>query len=89
MEINLENINAYKTILLDPHKHGFEFDAITDCFAKSEVVVAKHLLADAYLKYMDKPLPKVFLYIIMNEVFGQCDGKDTDGNLGYHLKFTK
>lgn len=87
MDLNSESVNAYKTILSDPAKYEFDFKPIHECFEKSDRVTAKHILAKEYMDYIQKPIAKVFVYIIMDEIFGLCDGKDDHGNLGYHLKF--
>ena len=89
MILNPQTIDAYKELLLNPSKYNLDFRPITDCFVKSDNVTAKHILAKKFTDYLNKPLPKVILYIVMNQVFGQCDGKDTDGYLGYHLQFTE
>ncbi len=88
-ELNPETISAYKELITNPKKHGLKIDVITDCFEKSEIVTAKHELAEAYINHIGKPLPKVILYIIMDDIFGQSDVQDKKGNLGYHLKFIK
>ena len=88
MILNEQTIGAYKELLTNPFKHGLTFKPITECFEKSEKVTAKHILAKEFTDYLDKPLPKVIFYIVMNQLFGQCDGKDENGNLGYHLRFT-
>lgn len=85
--LNPETIDAYKTLITKPKENGLPFDAITECFDKSETVTAKHILAKQYIDYIGKPLPKVILYIIMDDLFGQCTGKDKNGDLGYKLKF--
>lgn len=89
MKITPEVIAAYKELVLNPQKNGLPIDSLTDCFEKSDTVTAKHLLAESYINHINKPLPKIILYIIMDDVFGQCDGKDENKDLGYHLKFTK
>jgi len=72
IQLTPETISAYKTVITNPKEHGLSFNAITDFFEQSETVTAKHELADAYIKHINKPLPKVILYIIRN--------------LGYYLK---
>jgi hypothetical protein len=89
IQLTPETISAYKKLITNPKENGLPFDAIADCFEKNETVVAKHELADAYIKHIDKPLPKAILYIIMDDIFGQCNGKDGNGNLGYYLRFTR
>jgi hypothetical protein len=87
MILNVETIDAYQELLTNPAKNKLHFKPIKECFEKSEIVTAKHTLAEQFIEYVEKPLPKLILYIIMDQVFGLCDGKDEDGNLGYHLKF--
>lgn len=79
-------VNAYQQILENPVKNGFDFKSIKEYFQPCEEVTAKHILAESYIKYLDKPLKKVILYIIMDNVFGQAQFKDSKGNLGYKLK---
>jgi hypothetical protein len=92
-----EVIDLYKDFLVNPGKHNLSYRPITECFEKSSTVTAKHILAKQYMDYLNRPLPKVVLYIIMDQVFGQCDGLDpvtkfgdhpnAPGCLGYHLRF--
>lgn len=89
MILNKETIAAYKELLTHPKENRLTFDSIEDCFLKVETVTAKHVLAKYYMLYLNRDIPKVIIYIIMDEVFGQCDGKDEGGNLGYHLRFIK
>lgn len=86
ISLDPQTIAAYEEIITNPKQHGFDFVSISDFFEKSESVTAKHILAEAYMKYINKPLPKVILYIIMDRIFGQCTGKDEKGFAGYHLK---
>lgn len=86
MQLTPELIDAYKQLITDPKKHGLnDITPVTEFFDKSEVVTAKHELAKAYMDHVARPLPKLVLYIIMDDLFGQCDGKDVKGLLGYHL----
>ena len=85
MNLNPETVNAYKTIMLDPGKYGFKFKGIKEVFIKSKKCTANHILFKQYIEYINKPLPKVLFYIIMMEVFGQCNGKD-NSDLGYFLE---
>ena len=87
IELNSQSVAAYKEALLNPAAHGLPIRPIKDCFEKSETVTAKHILAQQYMDECNGNLPKIFCYIVMDDVFGLCDGKDADGLLGYHLKF--
>ncbi|QIK58778.1 hypothetical protein G7050_02545 [Dysgonomonas sp. HDW5A] len=87
MNLTPETVSAYKELITNPQNHGLELTSITDFFIKSDKVTAKHILARAYIDHIQKPLPKVILYIIMDEIYGQCSEKADDGNLGYRLTF--
>jgi hypothetical protein len=86
MELNPESIDAYTKIISDPQEYSFTFTKLQDFFVQCDTVTAKHILAKQYLDHIGVPLPKVVLYIIMDNVFGQCNGKDENGNFGYYLK---
>lgn len=79
-------VASFKEAILDPSAHDLPFKPLKEYFQKSETVTAKHILAQEYMKIVN--IPKIVLYIIMDEEFGQCDGKDEKGALGYHLVFT-
>ncbi len=86
MQLNEQTIAAYKTLITEPAKHGLTITPLEEFFVKSDVVTAKHILAKNYMDHVaPRDLPKVILYIIMDQVFGICDGKDAEGLLGYHL----
>ena len=86
IQLTPETISAYKALITSPKDNGFEFTSITEYFEKSETVTAKHILAESYVNHINKPLPKVVLYIIMNEIYGQCIGRDENKIMGYYLK---
>ena len=85
MDLTPETISAYKELITEPKKYGLEITAITDFFCKSDKVTANHILATAYVDHIQKPLPKVILYIIMDEIYGCCSEVDENGDLGYNL----
>lgn len=87
IHLNQETVEAYAQLVTDPAAYNLPFRSIKECFEKSDTVTAKHLLAGDYIRNEAKLLPKIMCYIIMDNIFGQCDGKDADGYLGYHLKF--
>ena len=87
MELNEATINAYKTLIIKPKENGLPFESLTECFEKSDKITAKHILARQFIDYIDRPLPKAILYIIMDEIYGPCQGKDENKDLGYYLKF--
>lgn len=86
MELNVNSVAAYRAILENPTKYGFSFRPITECFDQSEAVIANHILFQSFHEEVPN-LPKIFFYIIMEELYGAPNGKDAQGNLGYHLTF--
>lgn len=89
IQLTPETVASYKHILLNPQKYNLPFKAITEYFEKSEQVTASHKLAYLYLTHIARPVPKMILYIIMNEIYGHCNAKDEKGDLGYYLKFVE
>jgi hypothetical protein len=87
MYITPETVTAFKNILLNPSEHGCSFRPITDCFEKSEAVTANHMLFNEMKERETPRLPKFFFYVIMEELYGPPNGKDKNGDLGYHLTF--
>lgn len=87
IELNPQSVDAHVKLLSDPKSYSLPFRPIKECFVKSETVTAKHILAKQFIENEVPALQKIFCYIVMDKVFGLCDGKDEKGNLGYHLKF--
>ena len=76
---------------------GCNFKPIRECFEKSDICTPQHILFNEYIAYLKRPLPKVFFYIIMDEIYHELKGKaeskyDADGNhigggeIGFYLK---
>jgi len=86
MELSTRSVAAYRAILEDPKKFGFPFRPIQEMFDQSEEVTASHLLFQAFQEEVPG-LPKLMFYIILEEIYGGPNGKDKNGNLGYHLSF--
>lgn len=88
MNISPEIIESFKEALTNPKKNNLNFIAINKFFVVSKTIIAKHVLADAYINEVKDfyKVPKVVLYIVMYEFFGMPDGKDDHGNLGYFLQ---
>lgn len=85
MELTSEAIDAYKTIMENPSQYGFSFRPLVDCFVGSDDATPKHILFNEYLAYIQKPLPKVIFYIIMDQLYPQA--KAPTGEFGYRIKF--
>jgi hypothetical protein len=88
MILSKEAVEAYKTLITDPKAHGLDFKPLEQCFEKSDTCRAQHLLFEDYVAYINKPLPKVIFYIIIQQIYGNCTGIDTAANNsgGYFLK---
>ena len=74
MVLSPETVNAYKELLTNPQKHGLQFKPL-------------HELFEDFANYLQKPLPKVIFYIIMDELYSHLIDKDEKTkDLGYRLK---
>jgi hypothetical protein len=90
--LNEESIAAYKELMTNPTVHGLDMKTLKDCFRETENVTPKHILFEQYRDLIQKPIPKVIFYIIMDEVYGHLIGKDVHENggcLGYKLEIIK
>lgn len=84
MELNPESIAAYKKALTQPKENGLDIPPLDECFEAFEEGTAKHILYEQYIAKVNKPIPKIFFYIVMDELYPIT--KCPDGNLGYKLK---
>lgn len=66
---------------------GKSFKPFDQLFVPTEIVTAKHELYEQFIADTNCQIPKIFIYIVMDDLFGQCIDKDKDGNLGYKLSF--
>lgn len=89
MNLSQDTILAYKKLMTEPKENGLDFQPLSELFEKTVDSTAKHLLYDQYLTKIKKTkdqLPKVFFYIIMDEIYQQK--KAADGNLGYCVRLS-
>lgn len=83
-----EVIEFYKDAVLNPSKYNLnKMRPLSECFQPSEVIVALHLLFEAYNKNENHKVPKVIFYMVFEEMYGQVQGKDANGYAGYYLSF--
>lgn len=87
MQLTPELVAAYKEALQHPEKLQLDFRPIEECFVNSETVTANHVLAQQYLDYTAKGIPKVIFYIIMQQLYGMPMWNDPEGHAGYYLIF--
>lgn len=85
MELNKESVSAYRELLTNPKEHNLPFPSFRELFLHSDQAIAKHVVYEQYQKLIDKKIPKVIFYILLDEIFPQK--KDASGCLGYCLKF--
>ena len=88
-------IAQYKDFLVNPAKYKCDYKPLHDCFVEGDHYAPQNHLYEQYIDYIQKPLPKVIFYIIMQEEFseyGGCDmitekdGSRHNGDFGYKLK---
>lgn len=84
MILTPERIAAYKELISNPSKHGLPITSINDFYEVSDTLASKYTLAKAYLVHVNNKIPKLILYIIMDEIYGESI--DEKGILGYYLK---
>lgn len=87
MQINEQTIFAYKEMLADPEKHNLPFQSLREIFLPSDIAIAKHIVYNEYQKVIDRNIPKLIFYIIMDEIYPQKIAEN--GDLGYCLEFKK
>ena len=86
--ITPELINAYETLMTKPKENGLNMPSLDKCFVDVEEGTAKHILFKKYIERIQKPLPKIIFYIVMDKVYANKIVKCSDGNLGYKLKLS-
>lgn len=86
MILDEQTVNAYKNMLSNPKEYNLPFKSLGELLIPSDKVIAKHILYNDYKKAIDRNVPKVVFYIIMDEIFPI--GKAEDGNLGYFAELS-
>jgi hypothetical protein len=87
IELTPAAIEAYKEAVSNPSKHNLKMRLFAECLQKSETITASHILFDAYHKNENHKVPKVIFYMLLEDIYGQAQGKDGDGYAGYFLSF--
>ena len=80
-----ETVAVAKEILLS----GKYFKPFDQLFIFSETVTAKHELYGQFVANTGCKIPKIFIYIVMDDLFGVAQEKDINNNLGYKLMFNQ
>lgn len=88
MILSEELVNSYKEIMTNPGKYDLTLTPFMDCWEVSDICTPKHVLAKQYTDYVATNIPKVVLYIIMDETLMKHTGISENGDLGYFLTMT-
>lgn len=86
MNLTPETVAIYEDLLDNPGKYNCSYKPLKDCFVSCDEAIAKHILFKQYKDYLQKPLPKVMFYIIMDKRYQISLAPD--GNLGYNVKLS-
>lgn len=81
-----EAVDAYTKILVSPADYGMPFKPIGEILIESDVAIPAHILFKEFIDVIQKPLPKVMFYIIMDNLFAHTRSKAPNGDMGYKLK---
>lgn len=87
MIVSPESVATYKAVMTAPKENGFYFPALSEIFEESKTAIAAHTLFTQYRDLVKCPVPKVFFYIVMNDLYKQ--GWAECGNGGYYVSFRK
>lgn len=96
LTITPDVIGRYKDLLVHPEKYGCAYQPLHEAFVECDEVTPQDTLFIQYLDYIEKPLPKVVFYIVMQEEFSEFRaiepiektprGIVKGGRFGYRLK---
>ena len=96
--LNPQTVALFRKFVEHPEEcPGCDYKPIQECFEKSDVCTPQHILFNQYIAYLRRPLPKVFFYIIMDEIYPDLKGKAPHkyndqgeviggGEIGFYLK---
>ena len=74
--LNEQTVALFRKFVEHPEEcDGCDYKPIRECFEKSDVCTPKHILFNQYIAYLRRPLPKVFFYIIMDQIYSDLAGK--------------
>lgn len=89
MELDPQTIEAYKECLNNPAKYNLKMQPFKDYFVQSENITALHVLAKDFQENVNRNVTKFIIYLLLQDHFGNPNGKDTEGFGGYNLAFSK
>lgn len=87
--ITEELVANVKVGMLDPKAAGRPQRPLSEIFTPADEVTAKHVLAGCLKAYDYPRMPKLLIYIIMDEIYGVAKDKDKSGAAGYHLQYNQ
>ncbi len=90
MTLTPEAVEAYLHIMENPAEYNFDFKPLSQLLVKSDKITAQHILYREYIDCIQNSnIPKVIFYIILQDKYGACHGKDDAGCFGYYLTVQK
>lgn len=85
MILNEQTVSEYRNLLANPKENGLPFPSFREIFLPSDEAIAKHIVFEKYQKIINRNIPKLIFYILLDEIFPQKN--DSSGCLGYCLSF--
>lgn len=86
IKMGINEIESYKEILKNPKAYNLNMKPFNEYFIESEIVTAQHILAESLMK-INTAIPKMVIYLLFVEFYGNAREVDTNGDLGYRLSF--
>ena len=85
MTITPDVIEAHREVLTNPNLYGLPITPLAECFVSADEAIPAHILHKQYEKRIDRNVPKVIFYIIMDGAFPATKAKAPNGDMGYKL----
>ena len=88
MQITPAVIEAHREALTNPKEYNIDITPLKECFEPSETATPAHVLHKQYESRIDRDVPKMIFYIIMDKAYTSTKAKAPNGDMGYKLKIT-
>lgn len=87
--ITAQTVKQHRDMMLTPKEVGLKFPSLIECFEDSKKITPKAVLYEQYTEKVGRLIPKIYFYMIMDQVYYSRGGKTPDGLLGYKLQLIK
>lgn len=87
MYVTPESVASFKEWMTEPSKFDLPIRPLSEMFKESETVTASHIIFQQADQEYKRSIPKIFFYIVMEQVYGQAVHKDSRGDLGYKMEY--